>query len=244
MTAAGVATAAWQPGALPDGAAVALADIASRLSLPGTAARLSFGAPTPLPWPIDVQYASAPPDAVPGILPVKGVWQPLAELPSPTLPAAQQAGAYRDAAGALHVLTRTGGRIALFAAGRWGDPRFTTAAKPRLASANQGHDRGVCRRRRGRARQDHARHAGTSVRQPDRRERQEARPPAAGLPHRLVAEREAGDDAAGAPARTRSLPIRLRVPAAQWRAAGPHALRIVAVDPYGRKSSLSVAVAR
>ena len=104
--------------------------------LKGTSVRLSFGADAPLPWPIDVQYPGAPADAVPGILPLQGVWQPLAALPTPILPPAQQAGTYRDAAGTLHLLTRTAGRIALFAAGKWGDPRYATALKPRVALVN------------------------------------------------------------------------------------------------------------
>ena len=135
-TVTGVATATWQPGALPNQAAVGLVDATSHLSLKGTSVRLSFGAVAPLPWPIDVQYPAAPADAVPGILPLQGVWQPLAELPTPILPPAQQAGTYRDAAGTLHLLTRTAGRIALFAAGKWGDPRYATALKPRVALVN------------------------------------------------------------------------------------------------------------
>lgn len=242
-TPAGVATATWQPGALPDRAAVGLVDIASRLSLRGAAVRLSFGAPAPLPWPIDVQYASAPADAVPGILPLNGVWQPLGELPSATLPADQQAGAYRDAAGALHVLTRTGGRIALFAAGRWGDPRFTTASKPRLALAS-----GVTAKVAadgsavvlGRITLDTQAHLYVSL--------------TSANGENLVLRQQGtriGWWQKGKPAKTLqalqllpgSLPIRLRIPASQWRAAGPHRLRIVAIDPYGRKSALTVAVA-
>ena len=123
-------------GALPNQAAVGLVDTTSHLSLKGTSVRLSFGATAPLPWPIDVQYPNAPADTVPGILPLQGVWQPLAELPTPTLPAAQMAGTYRDPAGTLHLLTRTAGRIALFAAGKWGDPRYATALKPRVALVN------------------------------------------------------------------------------------------------------------
>ena len=39
-----------------------------------------------------------------------------------------------------------------------------------------------------------------------------------------------------------ALPVRLRVPAAQLLAKGPHTLRIVALDPYGRKSALVVKI--
>src|SRR5581483_8584066 len=90
--------------------------------------------PAPLAWPLDVQYAAAPADAVPGFIPASGgVWQPLAQLDTPTLPEGQEAGSFRDGAGALHVMTREPGRVALFAPGKWGDPRFTAAARPSVA---------------------------------------------------------------------------------------------------------------
>ena len=241
-TATSVAVATWQPGALPDQAAVGLVDTTSHLSLPGTAIRLSFGAAAPLPWPIDVQYAAAPADAVPGILPLKGVWQPLGELPSPTLPAEQQAGAYRDAAGALHVLTRTAGRIALFAPGKWGDPRYATALKPRIAlvtspTVKTAADRGAIVF--GRITLDTQAHLYVSL--------------IAASGTKLVLPQKGariGWWLQGKPAKTLqalqlrpgALPIRLRVPAAQLRAKGPYTLRIVAVDPYGRKSTLTVKV--
>ena len=241
-TATGVAVATWQPGALPDQAAVGLVDTTSHLSLAGTAIRLSFGAAAPLPWPIDVQYAAAPADAVPGILPLEGVWQPLAELPSPTLPAAQQAGAYRDTAGALHVLTRTAGRIALFAPGKWGDPRYATALKPRVALVTSPTVKTVADRSAivyGRITLDTQAHLYVSL--------------IAASGAKLVLPQKGariGWWLQGKPAKTLqalqlrpgALPIRLRVPAAQLRAKGPYTLRIVAVDPYGRKSTLTVKV--
>lgn len=241
-TSGNVAVATWQPGALPDQAAVALTEIASRLALSGTATSLSVGAATPLPWPIDVQYPSVRADSVPGILPTKGVWQPLAELPSATLPAAQQAGAYRDGAGVLHVLTRTSARIALFAAGKWGDPRFTTVSKPHIAlvtsvTATVAADGSAVVL--GRITLDTQAHLYASL--------------AAAGGRKLVLPQQGariGWWLKGKPAKTLqalqlrpgTLPIRLRVPAAQWRAAGPHTLRLVAVDPYGRRSALSVDV--
>jgi GH25 family lysozyme M1 (1,4-beta-N-acetylmuramidase) len=237
-----VAVATWQPGALPDQAAVGLADTASRLPLPGTAIRLSFGAPAPLPWPIDVQYAAAPADTVPGILPLRGVWQPLAELPSPTLPAAQQAGAYRDPAGTLHVLTRTAGRIALFAAGKWGDPRYATTHKPRVAPVTAATVKPAADRSAtfyARITLDTQAHLYVSL--------------IAANGKKLVLPQKGarvGWWLAGKPAKTLqalqlrpgALPIRLHVPAAQLRAKGPYTLRIVAVDPYGRKSNLTLKV--
>ncbi len=239
-TASNVAVATWQPGALPDQVAVNFADAASRLALAGSSVRLSFDAPTPLPWPIDVQFAAAPPDAVPGILPLAGVWQPLASLPTPTLPKEQQAGAYRDAAGALHVLTRTGGRIALFARGKWGDPRYATALRPRVAFARavavkEGSDGSGTLLTR--ITLDTQAHLYVSL--------------TAANGRKLVllpAKSRIGWWLKGKPAKTLqalqlvpgALPLRLQIPKAQMRFKGPLTLRIVAVDPYKRKSTVKV----
>ena len=241
-TVTGVATATWQPGTLPNQAAVGLVDATSHLSLKGTSVRLSFGAVAPLPWPIDVQYPAAPADAVPGILPLQGVWQPLAELPTPILPPAQQAGTYRDATGTLHLLTRTAGRIALFAAGKWGDPRYATALKPRVALVNhvvveKGAD--GSRVVYGRITLDTQAHLYVTL--------------AAANGTKLLLPQKGsrvGRWLEGKPAKTLqalqlqpgALPFRLRVPAAQLRAKGPHTLRIAALDPYGRKSTLVVKI--
>lgn len=238
-TATANAVATWQPGTFPDQTAVALTATTSRLSLPGTALKLSFGATVPLPWPIDVRYAAAA-DAVPGILPLKGVWQPLAELPSPTLPAAQLAGTYRDPAGALHVLTRTSGRIALFAAGKWGDPRYATALKPRIAvittvTVNRAADGSAVLYTR--VTLDTQAHLYVSLLGADG--------------ERLLIPQEGariGSSLHGKPVkvlqalqlRPGALPLRLRVPVTQLRVKGPYTLRIVAVDPYGRKTTMNV----
>jgi hypothetical protein len=239
-TVTGVATATWQPGALPNQAAVGLVDATSHLSLKGTSVRLSFDATAPLPWPIDVQYPNAPADAVPGILPLAGVWQPLAELPTPTLPPAQIAGTYRDPVGTLHLLTRTAGRIALFGVGKWGDPRYATALKPRVALVN----RVIVEKTAaggatiyGRITLDTQAHLYLTLL-------------AANGKKLLLPQQGAriGVGLQGKPATTLqalqlrpgALPFRLRVPAAQLRAKGPHTLRIVALDPYGRKSALVV----
>ncbi len=177
---------------------------------------------------------------MPGILPLKGVWQPLAELPTPALPAAQMAGTYRDPAGTLHLLTRTAGRIALFAAGKWGDPRYATALKPRVALVNhvsveKTADGGLTVF--GRITLDTQAHLYVTLL-------------AANGTKLLFPQKGArvGMWLQGKPAKTLqalqlqpgALPFRLRVPAAQLRAKGKHTLRIVAQDPYGRKSALVV----
>jgi GH25 family lysozyme M1 (1,4-beta-N-acetylmuramidase) len=123
----------WQPGAVTPLSTVSLAPSPSRLSLEGFAFTLGLTSTLPLRWPVDLQYAAAPPTAVPGFIPTAGgVWQAVPTLPSATLPAAQELGAYRDTSGLLHVLLRKPGRVALFAPDKWGDPRYVSIARPRL----------------------------------------------------------------------------------------------------------------
>lgn len=238
-TADRVATATWQPGAVPAQATVRLVSSASRLALSGSALSLAVDAPAPLAWPIDLQYASAPAGAVPGFLPGRGVWQPVAELPTAFLPTGQENGAYRDAAGALHILTRRPGRIGLFAPGRWGDPRFVSAARPRLTVVSGP---AVTRRTDGtavvygRLTLDSQAHLYASVI----------------TPHGTALLSQQGSRLGwwlkGRPAKTLqalqlrpgALPFRLRLPARQLTAKGGYTLRIAAVDPYGRRSQLVV----
>ncbi len=233
------ATVTWQPGAVPALATVSLGRSASRLALPGTALSLGVGTAVPLPWPVDVQYASAPADAVPGFLPGKGVWQPIAQLPSLSLPSDQEIGAYRDPAGTVHVLTRRPGRIALFAPGRWGDPRFVSASQPALALVSA---LAVSHRPDGtvlvysRLTLDSQAHLYASLATPD------------GRALLLQQGSRLGWWLKGRPTKTLqalqlrpgALPIRVRVPARQLEAKGRYALRIAAIDPYGRRSRLTV----
>jgi len=234
------ATATWQPGAVPAQATVSLASSASRLALPGTALTLTTTATAVLPWPIDVQYASAPADAVPGFLPGAGVWQPVAELTSPTLPAGQEIGAYRDATGALHLLTRASGRLALFAPGKWGDPRFASAARPTLTLLSK-----VATAKRpdgtvlvyGRITLDSQAHLYASV-----------LAPGGGKALLLQTGSRLGWWLTGGATKTLqtlqlrpgAIPVRVRMSARQLRAGGRYVLRLAAVDPYGRRSQLAV----
>jgi GH25 family lysozyme M1 (1,4-beta-N-acetylmuramidase) len=126
----GIATVTWQPGSLAVGSTVTLAPSAAKLPLPGTVVRLGLSGA--VAWPVDLQYAAAPTGTVVGLLPAPGVWQAVPELTEPRLPEGQASGSYRDAAGALHVLVRSGGLVALFGAGGWGDPRRVPTVKPTL----------------------------------------------------------------------------------------------------------------
>jgi len=129
----GRATVTWQPGAVPVGATVSLAPADGGLWLAGTGVALDVQpAAAPLPWPVDVAYAAAPPGQVVGFSSDGRVWSPVATLTGATLPAGLDAGAYTDGA-VLHVLTRAAGRFALFRPGVWGDPSRVSVRAPALS---------------------------------------------------------------------------------------------------------------
>jgi hypothetical protein len=212
----------------------------SRLSLAGTVFALTTDAPSPLPWAIDAQYTAAPVDSVPGFLPATGgVWQPLAELAAATLPEGQNAGAFRDAAGALHVFTREPGRIALFAPGKWGDPRFTSTARPNVTLVDPvvtapSPDGTVLLRARFTL--DTQAHLYASLVTPGGGQ-------ALLLQHgsRLgwwLQGEQPAKTFQSLQLRPGALPIRIRIPASQLKADGTYVLRIAAIDPYGRRSQL------
>ena len=129
----GRATITWQPGAVPVGATVSLTPADGGLWLAGTGVALDVQpAAAPLPWPVDVAYAAAPPGQVVGFSSDGRVWAPVATLAGATLPAGLDAGAYTDGA-VLHVLTRAAGRFALFRPGVWGDPSRVSVREPVLS---------------------------------------------------------------------------------------------------------------
>lgn len=233
------ATATWQPGAIPTPATVTLAPSPSRLAITGTALSLGITAPAPLPWPLDVQYASSAVDAVPAFLPTTGVWQPAASLSSPSLPSEQEFGTYRDSAGILHILTRIPGRIALFTAGKWGDPRFVSTRTPRLTTIQAfvaTHSPGGTSLIYGRLTLDTQAHLYVSLL----------------TPHGQALIPQHGSRVGwwlnGPPAKTLqtiqlqpgTFPIRLRIPTPQLKAPGTYALRLTAIDPYGRHVQLLI----
>jgi hypothetical protein len=234
-------TATWQPGAVPVNGTVTLAPTPSRLAVTGSAIALGIDAAFPLPWPIDVQYASAAPDAVPGFIPTTGAWQPVSELASPALPEGQSSGAYRDAGGALHILTRSPGRFALFAPGKWGDPRFISSHAPQLALVTDvtvTHRPDGAAVVRGRFTLDTQAHLYVSVLAPGGQAlvtQQGSRVGwwLKGLPTKTIQTLQL---------RPGEFPVRLVVPARQVSAAGRYALRLAALDPYGRTVRLVVRV--
>lgn len=215
VAAADGSTVTWQPGAVVPGATVSLAVGSQKLALPGTA--LTLGVSAPLAWPVDVRWASG--DGVVGLAGPPGRWQAVPQLPTPSLGSTQQAGAYLDAGGALHVLTRVGGTFALFAPGKWGDPTRIAVGAPVMRRATP-----LVLRGRG----------STFL-----------------VATRIVTASQSHLYISLGPLRHQALvrapggfPIRLAIPAR----ALPHGkrlnLRIVAVDPYGRRAALVIPVRR
>ncbi len=124
------ATVTWQPGAVPAGTAVGL-DAADALpAIPGTGVSVTLApSQATLPWPVDVAYAAAPAGEVVGFSTDGKVWLFVSPLGARTLPVTLAQGTYLDGT-VLHVLTRAPGRLALFRAGRWGDPQLVSTGAP------------------------------------------------------------------------------------------------------------------
>jgi hypothetical protein len=118
---------------VPAGATVSLAPADGGLWLAGTGVALDVQPPAaPLPWPVDLAYAAAPPAQVVGFSSDARIWTPVAALTGTTLPDGLDEGAYTDGA-VLHVLTRAPGHFALFTPGAWGDPSRVSPLQPVLA---------------------------------------------------------------------------------------------------------------
>ena len=128
------ATVTWQPGAVPVGSTVSLARSGRGLLVDVAPAVAQ------LPWPLDLAYA-VPASGVVGTSVDNKVWHAAPPVPAPSLPVAQLTGTYVDAAGLTHVLLRAPGRVAVFAAGSWGDPSLVTAGPPKPRLVGRLHAR-------------------------------------------------------------------------------------------------------
>jgi hypothetical protein len=160
-------------------------------------------------------------------------------LASTSLPSGQAFGAYRDATGVLHVLTRTAGRVALFAPGKWGDPRFVSTRIPQVALITEP---AVAHRPDGttlifaRLTLDTQAHLYVSLLTPHG----QALLPQTGT--------RVGWWLTGKPTKTLqtlqlrpgTFPIRLRVTPHELSSPGRYTLRLAAIDPYGRHVQLVI----
>jgi GH25 family lysozyme M1 (1,4-beta-N-acetylmuramidase) len=131
----GRASVTWQPGAVPNGLTMILAPFTGTVSIPGTEVALGVAGlgPGGFGWPVDIAYtAPQPAQTVLGYSTDAKIYAPVPALTGPSLPAGNTIGSYVQD-GILHVLTRVPVRIALFPAGKWGDPTRSSLSGPALA---------------------------------------------------------------------------------------------------------------
>lgn len=211
----GRATVIFQPGAVPDFQTVTLSAADKPPAIHGTGVALGVTQTTILPWPVDVAYAAAPVGAVVGVSTDGTVWTAAPKLASASLPANDNAGWYWDGT-LLHVLLRMPERIALFQAGKWGDPTLVAPGPPTIGRVGS-----VSAKRQA---------GGVTL--------VTARVSLASQSHVFIG-------LAGGPIRQQflqlkpgALSIRLRVRV--HRGAVAH-LRVAAVDPWGRRAALLLA---
>jgi GH25 family lysozyme M1 (1,4-beta-N-acetylmuramidase) len=243
QTVDGRAVVTWQPGAVPVGRTVKLDTFTGSLSVPGwevalTAPGLSskgFG------WPLDLAYAQPQPAAtVLGYSTDGKVYHPVPALQTPQLPTGTAVGSYVDANNLTHVLTRTPLALSLFKKGAWGDPTYTSANGPALATQvplqvlPHPADRSVLLLTRI-AVHSQARISASVIGRGGRTV------PILGQGSRLGVRLRAGAFRVVQAYRARpgAMTVRLRLNARRWQ-PGSYRLRFVALDPWGRRSGLTL----
>jgi GH25 family lysozyme M1 (1,4-beta-N-acetylmuramidase) len=136
----GRATVTWQPGAVPVGKTVSLSSFAGTLSIPGSEVDLSVPGLSSkgFRWPLDLMYAQPQPArTVLGYSTDGKVYHSVPSLQPAQLPTGTAVGWYVDGNNLAHVLTRTPFQLASFKQGAWGDPTYTSPTGPSLATQTQ-----------------------------------------------------------------------------------------------------------
>jgi GH25 family lysozyme M1 (1,4-beta-N-acetylmuramidase) len=238
----GRANVTWQPGAVGVGRIVSLAAFTGALTVPGsevslTVPRLSSKG---FRWPLDVGYSQPQPRAtVLGYSTDGKAYHVVPALQPAELPPGTVVGWYVDSNSRTHVLTRTPLQLALFKKGAWGDPSYTSANGPALAAQvplevlPHPSDRSILLATRVAVHSQAKISAsvtggGTTV-------------PILGRGSRLGVRLRAGAFRLAQVYRPRpgAMSVRLRLNARGWR-PGAYRLRIVALDPWGRRSTLTL----
>jgi len=132
----GRATVTWQPGAVPVGKTVSLTTYSGALTVPGSEVALSVPGLSSkgFPWPLDLMYTQPQPNrTVLGYSTDGRVYHSVPALQPAQLPPGTAVGWYVDSNNLTHVLTRTPFQLALFKKGAWGDPTYTSPHGPALA---------------------------------------------------------------------------------------------------------------
>jgi GH25 family lysozyme M1 (1,4-beta-N-acetylmuramidase) len=236
------AIATWQPGSVPVGLTVNLADLDQDPAIAGSGVSLTApGLPsTGFKWPLEVDYtAPTVANTVLGYSTDGKVFATVPPLSSPTLSSVQKLGAFLPVGGPAYVFTRTPLDLAFFAAGAWGDPTYTSLTGPDLTVQTPFHtvvrasDRSfLVLARLGLASQ--ARLTATITSPTGKTALILPKGSVLGSPlpagHALASAETERD-------RPGTIRVRLRLNDRRL-SAGTYKLRIAAVDPWGRKSIL------
>jgi hypothetical protein len=192
-------------------------------------------------WPLDLVYAQTQPArTVLGYSTDGRVYHSVPSLQPAQLPAGTAVGWYVDSSNLTHVLTRTPFQLALFKQGAWGDPTYSSPTGPALGTQTHFQalphpaDRTVVLLTRlavhsqARVSASITGPHGTSVTVIGRGSRFGA-PLKAGTFQLVQSYRRTPG----------SMQVRLRLNA-RTLLRGPYSLRIVALDPWGRRSRLTL----
>jgi GH25 family lysozyme M1 (1,4-beta-N-acetylmuramidase) len=243
QTADGRATVTWQPGAVPVGKTVSLTTFDGALAVPGSEVSLSVSGPSSkgFRWPLDLVYAQPQPTrTVLGYSTDGRVYHSVPPLQPAQLQPGTAVGWYVDANKLTHVLTRTPFRVSLFKQGAWGDPTYTSPHGPALATQSRFQavphpaDRSLLLLTRL-AVHSQARISG-SVTGPHG-----TVVPILGKGSRFGGLLKPGVFQVVQSYRRKpgSMQVRLRLNT-RTLARGPYSFRVVAVDPWGRRSRLTL----
>jgi hypothetical protein len=241
----GRAAVTWQPGTIAAGKTVSLAPFTGALDVPGTEVALTVSGRSPkskgFKWPLDVVYTHPQPSrTVLGYSTDGKVFHPVPTLRPAALPAGTAVGWYVDSSNLTHVLTRTPLELALFKQHAWGDPTYTSPNGPALSAQiplevlpHHADSTLLLSTRislRSQARLTASVSGAGGV------------VPILGKGSRLGARLSAGRAFRLAQAvrlRPGTVLVHLRLNARRWR-PGAYRLRLAAVDPWGRRSTLTL----
>jgi hypothetical protein len=204
------------------------------LSVPGLSSK-------GFPWPLDLMYAQQQPSrTVLGYSTDGKVYHSVPPLQASQLPPGTAVGWYADGSNLTHVLTRTPFQLSLFKKGAWGDPTYSGATGPALAAQTKFQA---------------LRHPadGTLLLLTQLAVRSQARLTASVTgPHGTTVPVIGKGSRFGAPLKAGTfqllqayrrkpgvMPVRLRLNA-RTLVRGAYALRVVALDPWGRRSRLTI----
>ena len=239
----GRATVTWQPGSVPVGKTVSLTAFTGALTVPGSEVSLSVPGLSSkgFRWPLDLAYSQPQPGrTVLGYSTDGKVFHVVPPLQPAALPPGTAVGWFADPNKLVNVLTRTPLETALFKQGAWGDPTYTSPNGPALASQTRfralPHPADHSLLLLARLAVHSQARLSASVTGPHR-----TTIPVLGRGSRFGSRLGAGSFRLVQSYRRKpgSLQVRLRLNARSLR-PGRYSLRVVALDPWGRRSRLTL----